>query len=144
MTKTRAALGAAAATSRTAGGAPVAATAPVAAASTTRGTASAVASVASEMLRRPLAVLQRRSLCAAAAEAERLKAIKASLTLPSTAFPLHAKHAANEPALAAKLAVDHYASQTKLRAAKSTRDFILHDGPPYANGELHMGHFLMP
>ena len=105
--------------------------------------AAAVASVAAEtMLRRPLAVLQRRSLCAAAAEAERLKAIKASLTLPSTAFPLHAKHAANEPALAAKLAVDHYASQTKLRAANSTRDFILHDGPPYANGELHMGHFL--
>ena len=44
VTKTRAALGAAAATSRTAGGAPVAATAPVAAASTTRGTASAAGS----------------------------------------------------------------------------------------------------
>ena len=44
MTKTRAALGAAAATSRTAGGAPVAATAPVAAASTTSGMASAAGS----------------------------------------------------------------------------------------------------
>ena len=44
MTKTRAALGAAAATSRTAGGAPVAAKAPVAAANMTSGMASAVGS----------------------------------------------------------------------------------------------------
>ena len=32
--------------------------------------------------------------------------------------------------------------QTIRKARKGARKFILHDGPPYANGDIHMGHAL--
>ena len=35
---------------------------------------------------------------------------------------------------------DHYAWQSTARPAENT--FVLHDGPPYANGPLHIGHAL--
>lgn len=66
--------------------------------------------------------------------------IKATLTLPKTEFPLHAKPAAIEPQLAPRLAHEHYAVQESTR--REAAPFVLHDGPPYANGELHLGHFL--
>ncbi|WP_375396483.1 isoleucine--tRNA ligase [uncultured Sphingomonas sp.] len=59
--------------------------------------------------------------------------------LPRTDFPMKAGLAAKEPAILARwAAIDLYG---KLRAARKGRDrFILHDGPPYANGDIHMGH----
>ena len=37
--------------------------------------------------------------------------------------------------------IDLYAWQLKTRAAESNKVWITHDGPPYANGDFHMGHF---
>ncbi len=65
---------------------------------------------------------------------------KASTRLPTTAFPMKANLAQREPEQLARW------TETKLyerlvAAAKGT-PFVLHDGPPYANGHLHEGHFL--
>src|SRR4051794_22617507 len=59
--------------------------------------------------------------------------------LPKTDFPMKAGLAAKEPALLARWAESGLYKQ--LRAARKGRTrFILHDGPPYANGDIHMGH----
>ena len=61
--------------------------------------------------------------------------------LPKTDFPMKAGLAAKEPAMLAKWRADDLYG--KLRAARKGRErFILHDGPPYANGDIHMGHVL--
>ena len=59
--------------------------------------------------------------------------------LPKTDFPMKAGLAAKEPAILARWAeMDLY---KRLRTAREGRArFILHDGPPYANGDIHMGH----
>jgi len=59
--------------------------------------------------------------------------------LPKTDFPMKAGLAAKEPAILAKWQADDLYG--KLRTARAGRErFILHDGPPYANGDIHMGH----
>ncbi len=59
--------------------------------------------------------------------------------LPKTDFPMKAGLATKEPAILAKWAADGLYAQ--LRAARAGAErFILHDGPPYANGDIHMGH----
>ena len=59
--------------------------------------------------------------------------------LPKTDFPMKAGLAQKEPAILAKWAAeDLYGQLRKARAGKPR--FILHDGPPYANGDIHMGH----
>jgi len=64
-----------------------------------------------------------------------------TLFLPETAFPMRAGLPQKEPELLARWAkLDLYG---KLRqAAKGKPKFILHDGPPYANGNIHIGHAL--
>ncbi|WP_336970496.1 isoleucine--tRNA ligase [Sphingobium aromaticiconvertens] len=64
---------------------------------------------------------------------------KATVFLPVTDFPMKAGLAQKEPAIAARwAAMDLYG---KLRERRAGRErFILHDGPPYANGDIHMGH----
>ena len=64
---------------------------------------------------------------------------KATLNLPQTDFPMKANLAQREPArLEAWAQMDLY---RRLREQGAGRPlFILHDGPPYANGELHIGH----
>ncbi len=64
-----------------------------------------------------------------------------SLYLPQTAFPMRAGLPKKEPELLARWAeIDLYG---KLRAAGQGRPkFVLHDGPPYANGNIHIGHAL--
>lgn len=63
---------------------------------------------------------------------------KKTLNLPATDFPMKAKLAQREPEqLAAWEKEDLY---RKIRQASKDREqFILHDGPPYANGHIHMG-----
>ena len=63
---------------------------------------------------------------------------KATLNLPKTSFPMKANLPAREPEMLARWeAMDIYAV---LRAAAADRPlWILHDGPPYANGHIHMG-----
>jgi isoleucyl-tRNA synthetase len=67
--------------------------------------------------------------------------LKPTLNLPSTDFPMKADLAVREPA---RLEVwKKLGLQEKLRAAANGRPkFILHDGPPYANGKIHVGHAL--
>ena len=67
------------------------------------------------------------------------KDYKSTVFLPVTDFPMKAGLAQKEPAIAAKWeAMDLYG---KLREKRAGRErFILHDGPPYANGDIHMGH----
>lgn len=61
--------------------------------------------------------------------------------LPKTDFPMKAGLAAKEPAILERWArINLY---QKLRKARAGRErFLLHDGPPYANGDIHMGHAL--
>lgn len=60
--------------------------------------------------------------------------------LPETEFPMRAGLPAREPEWLARWeAMDIYG---KLRAKAGRKPFILHDGPPYANGNLHIGHAL--
>ncbi|MCW3796459.1 isoleucine--tRNA ligase [Sphingomonas sp. BN140010] len=61
--------------------------------------------------------------------------------LPKTAFPMKAGLPQKEPQILARWqAEDLYARVRESRAGRSK--FILHDGPPYANGDMHIGHAL--
>jgi isoleucyl-tRNA synthetase len=72
---------------------------------------------------------------------EQPKALKSTLNLPQTAFPMKANLPLNEPArLESWQRQDLYA---QIRAARTgSPKYILHDGPPYANGAIHLGHAL--
>ena len=64
---------------------------------------------------------------------------KYKLNLPETSFPMRGDLAKREPAWL-KQWQDKKLYQ-KIRAArKGAKKFILHDGPPYANGDIHIGH----
>ena len=64
---------------------------------------------------------------------------RATVFLPKTDFPMKAGLAQKEPAILARWASEGL--YERLREAREGRErFILHDGPPYANGDLHMGH----
>jgi isoleucyl-tRNA synthetase len=66
---------------------------------------------------------------------------RATLNLPSTEFPMRANAAVREPQRVARWQEERlYERMLDLRA--SAPSFILHDGPPYANGHMHMGHVL--
>jgi isoleucyl-tRNA synthetase len=67
--------------------------------------------------------------------------LKATLTLPQTAFPMKANLPQNEPLRLARWAT--LGLYEELRKAGHGRPaYILHDGPPYANGPIHLGHAL--
>jgi len=67
--------------------------------------------------------------------------LKATLTLPQTAFSMKANLPQNEPLRLKKWAeMKLYEQIRKARAASP--GFLLHDGPPYANGAIHLGHAL--
>jgi isoleucyl-tRNA synthetase len=66
---------------------------------------------------------------------------KNTLNLPTTDFPMKASLAMREPEMLADW--KSKGIYQKIREARVGRDkFILHDGPPYANGNLHCGHAL--
>ena len=66
---------------------------------------------------------------------------KDTLNLPNTSFPMKASLSVREPEMLADWqAKGIYQQIRKARAGK--KRFILHDGPPYANGHLHCGHAL--
>jgi isoleucyl-tRNA synthetase len=63
---------------------------------------------------------------------------KDTCNLPRTAFPMKANLQAAEPAAVARWQeMDLYGRLRRARAGAPT--FLLHDGPPYANGEIHIG-----
>jgi isoleucyl-tRNA synthetase len=62
--------------------------------------------------------------------------------LPKTDFPMKAGLSQKEPAILARWA--EMGLYRRLREARAGRErFILHDGPPYANGDIHIGHAMM-
>ncbi|MDH5544161.1 MAG: isoleucine--tRNA ligase [Gammaproteobacteria bacterium] len=67
------------------------------------------------------------------------KSYKDTLNLPQTKFPMKGNLAQKEPEILKRWgAMNLY---QKLRETGAGRDkFILHDGPPYANGDIHLGH----
>ncbi len=66
---------------------------------------------------------------------------KSTVFLPATEFPLKADLAKREPEMLARW--EKIGLYKKMRdVAKGREKFILHDGPPYANGNLHIGHAL--
>ena len=69
------------------------------------------------------------------------KPLKATLNLPDTAFAMKANLPQNEPARLEKWKADDLYGQIRNARAGSAK-FILHDGPPYANGAIHLGHAL--
>ena len=70
--------------------------------------------------------------------AESPKGYKDTLNLPETDFPMRASLPRKEPERLQKWAdQDIYRKILEARAGKET--YILHDGPPYANGNIHMG-----
>ncbi|MCX5769554.1 MAG: isoleucine--tRNA ligase [Candidatus Hydrogenedentes bacterium] len=63
---------------------------------------------------------------------------KATVNLPDTPFPMRGNLAKHEPERLARWdEAELYAKMRKMSAGKPK--FVLHDGPPYANGELHAG-----
>ncbi len=64
-----------------------------------------------------------------------------TLYLPETEFPMRAGLPQKEPEMAAKW--KQMGLYKQLRASAAGREkFVLHDGPPYANGNIHIGHAL--
>jgi isoleucyl-tRNA synthetase len=64
---------------------------------------------------------------------------KHTVNLPETAFPMKADLARREPEMLAWW--EEHGTYRKLREiAKGRPTFVLHDGPPYANGAIHIGH----
>ena len=64
---------------------------------------------------------------------------KATLNLPNTAFPMKANLAQREPQILKKWQQSEIYNSIR-KARKGSEQFILHDGPPYANGDIHIGH----
>ena len=64
---------------------------------------------------------------------------KNTLNLPNTEFPMRGNLAAREPQMLADW--EKRCLYKKIRTARAgANKFVLHDGPPYANGNIHIGH----
>ena len=64
---------------------------------------------------------------------------KSTLNLPATKFPMKANLSNKEPLRQKKWQEDGLYEAIR-QARKGSPSFVLHDGPPYANGDLHIGH----
>ena len=70
-----------------------------------------------------------------------LRDIKKSVNLPKTSFPMRANLAQNEPQTIKKWQKKTVYKQL-LDKYEGCETFVFHDGPPYANGNIHVGHLL--
>ena len=78
-----------------------------------------------------------------APETPKANRYKDTLNLPKTAFPMKANLVQNEPAsIKAWDAAGLYEKAIEAREKSGGGTFVFHDGPPYANGNLHIGHLL--
>ena len=67
--------------------------------------------------------------------------LKKTVNLPKTAFAMKANLPQTEPKMLARWESEHlYQSIRESRAGRPM--YVLHDGPPYANGSIHLGHAL--
>ncbi len=67
--------------------------------------------------------------------------LKTTVNLPKTNFPMKANLPQNEPKMLARWE-DAGIYERIQEARKGLPAYVLHDGPPYANGALHLGHAL--
>ncbi|HEX5353111.1 MAG TPA: isoleucine--tRNA ligase, partial [Rhodanobacteraceae bacterium] len=65
---------------------------------------------------------------------------KHTINLPQTAFAMKADLARREPAMLADWENAQRYVELQRHTGKREHAFILHDGPPYANGKIHLGH----
>ena len=61
-----------------------------------------------------------------------------TLNLPTTDFPMRAGLPQKEPAMLEKWETEHLYKEL-IRKNEGKPTYILHDGPPYANGDIHLG-----
>jgi isoleucyl-tRNA synthetase len=64
---------------------------------------------------------------------------KSTLNLPQTDFPMKGNLAQKEPKILKKWQEEDIYNQIQ-GSKQDKKPFILHDGPPYANGDIHIGH----
>ncbi len=77
----------------------------------------------------------------AKAEGDGKNRYRATLNLPATPFPMKANLVQNEPASIKRW--DKLGLYDRLRESrKGAPKFVFHDGPPYANGSIHLGHLM--
>jgi isoleucyl-tRNA synthetase len=68
---------------------------------------------------------------------------KATLNLPKTDFPMKANLPQREPEMLARWEQERLYERIQEQGKNNKRPlFVLHDGPPYANGRIHIGHAL--
>jgi isoleucyl-tRNA synthetase len=66
--------------------------------------------------------------------------LKSTINLPKTGFPMKANLPQNEPKMLARWEQMHiYESIREARKGKNNGKYILHDGPPYTSGPIHLG-----
>lgn len=68
-----------------------------------------------------------------------IKSFKDTLNLPQTDFPIRANAKIEDPQILERWERDNLCTAAT-NANESEEKFILHDGPPYANGHIHLGH----
>jgi isoleucyl-tRNA synthetase len=66
---------------------------------------------------------------------------KDTLNLPETGFPMRGDLAKREPDMLKRWYKEDLYGEIR-KARKGKKSFVLHDGPPYANGDIHIGHAL--
>jgi len=67
--------------------------------------------------------------------------LKKTLLMPKTAFEMRGNLGVKEPIIVQRWAEEHLYEQM-LERRRGCDEFQLHDGPPYANGDMHVGHAL--
>lgn len=66
---------------------------------------------------------------------------RSTVFLPKTDFPMKAGLPQKEPGILARWQAEKIYEKTR-NARRGREQFVLHDGPPYANGDMHIGHAL--
>jgi isoleucyl-tRNA synthetase len=64
-----------------------------------------------------------------------------TVNLPKTDFPMRANLPSREPQILQKW-IDKEIYTKIQKSREKSEEYILHDGPPYANGHIHIGHAL--
>jgi isoleucyl-tRNA synthetase len=65
---------------------------------------------------------------------------KSTILLPETAFPMRGDLPKREPLTLARWEGEDLYARIREKVQGRAKRFVLHDGPPYANGEIHIGH----
>ncbi len=93
------------------------------------------------MFNQPAKCLQASNRIGKTAHGRRFKRLSGNIEPSQTDFPMKAGLLKREPEILAYW--EKIGLYDRLRdAAKDKEKFVLHDGPPYANGDIHIGHAL--